>query len=143
MNQIKILERIWKTGLAIFTATVLAFGGFFLSLPKASATEAPYLTAKLLINDKNDVPDAGWQHYLNSQGGHRLSFMLEIHNTKIGTVAESVKAKVVFPSGTRNTLNPIGFGSANNANTANDSVTIAISNPPSAASLDYVEGSTR
>src|SRR4030043_806115 len=105
MNQIKILERIWKTGLALFAAGILAFSGFFLALPKASATGAPNLTTRLLVNDNNDVPDQGWQHVLSSQAGHRVAFQVDIHNTVVGTVAENVHVRVAFPNGAQNTIN--------------------------------------
>lgn len=143
MNQLKLLEKGWKAGLAVLTASVLAFGGLFLSLTSSLASGTPNMTVRMVVNDDNDVPDQGWQHTLSSQAGHRISFAVEIHNTVVGTEARDVHVAVGFPSGVRNTLNiPVNI-SANNANNASDSVAINVTSPVSGAEIRYVPHSTR
>ena len=141
MNQIKILEKIWKSGLAVLVASVLSLGGLFLSLPRASAHGNPNMVTKLLVNDVSDSPDAGWVHNLNSQAGRRVQFYVEIHNTIVGTSAHDVTAKVNFPGGTSTSLSIPLTVTSGNANTASDNVTINI--PAPGARISYVAGSTR
>ncbi len=143
MNQIKLLEKTFKAGSAVLISAVLAFGGLFLNLANTSASESPNMTVRMLVNDDNDSPDAGWQHDLNSQGGHRVSFAVEIHNTVVGTEAKNVHVQVGFPSNTANTLNiPVNI-SADNANNASDNVTIHVTSPTTGAQIKYVAHSTR
>src|SRR3989344_194507 len=142
MNQIKLLERIWKMGLAVFAATVLAFGGFFLSLPKASAHGNPNMTARMLVSEVQD-PSQGWQHTLNTQGGRTVKFYIEIHNTVVGTNAHNVRARVSLPGGVSQTLNIPLTVSADNANSAYDTDVINVVAPPSGGQIEYVFGSTR
>ena len=140
MNQLKILSRIWKSCLAVLTAFVLTFSGLFLNLTAATASETPNMTVKMVANDDNDSPDAGWQHNLNTQGGHRVSFTVEIHNTVFGTEAQDVNVTVGMPSGVSNSLNIPVTVTTSNANTVSDSVTLNV-NP--ASEIKFVHDSTR
>lgn len=143
MNQIKLIEKVWKTGLAILIAGTLSFGGLFLNLKATSAADSPLMTVDMKANDDNDVPDQGWKDTLSSEAGHRISFGVEIHNTKVDTEAKNVHVKVGFPTEAKNTLNiPVNI-SADNAAGASDSVTVNVASPASGAKIKYVPNSTR
>ena len=142
MNQIKTLEKIWKTGLAILVAATLSIGGLFLSLPKTSAHGSPVMTTRMLVSDV-DNPADGWQHNLNSQGGHTVKFYIEIHNTIVGTNTHNVRARVSLPGGVSQTLSVPLTVSADNAASVSDTDTIHVVSPASGGRIEYIPGTTR
>ena len=142
MNQLQLLQKTFKAGIALLTALILAFAGFFINLSNTSASGTPNMAVRALVSEVED-PSQGWTHNLNSQGGRTVKFYLELHNTVVGTQAQNVRVKVDLPSGvsTSKTI-PVTLW-ADNANSASDAVVVNVINPAQGAEIRYVNGSSR
>lgn len=140
MNNVKLLEKIWKAGLVALITGVLAAGSLIFALPKTFAHGSPNMTAKMEVSEVESA-GSGWQHSLTTQGGRTVKFYIEIHNTVVGSQAHDVKAQVTFPGGVSQSLTIPLSVSTTNANTANDTDIITV--VPNRGSISYVAGSTR
>src|SRR3989344_7249182 len=146
MNQIELLKKIWKMGLALMCAGFLAFGGLFVAISNSQAViiggGQPNLTVRTLVSEIED-PSQGWTSNLNTQAGRTVVFYVEIHNTQVQTLAENVKVKAALPSGvsTSHTI-PVTVW-ADNAGSVSSAVTVNVLNPASGGSLQYLPGSSR
>src|SRR3989344_8849419 len=98
MNQIKLLEKTWKSAFVALSVLALSVGGLFVNLTSASAIGSPNLTVRTLVSEIED-PSQGWTSNLNTQAGRTVVFYVEIHNTQVQTLAENVKVKAALPSG--------------------------------------------
>ena len=134
MNQIKLIKRIWKTGAISLVVLTMLFGGLFLNLKSALATN-PNLT--LLYLGINNTTGGSWEHSVNVSSGQQIKFYAEIHNTNIGTTANNVKIKFSLPSGSGTSTATV---SADNNDAVSDNVTINVNG---GGQLQYVAGSAK
>lgn len=134
---------IVKKATSILVALVLSFGMVLVTPAQAACAQAltPVLNAQINANDQTDSPDAGWVKTLNTQGGHRVQFDIEIHNTVVGSTATNVTAKVGMPTGSGTSLSIPLTVTANNAAGVSDSDTINI--PAPGGQITYVANSSR
>lgn len=133
-DQIKLIKRIAKTGSVSLVVLTMLFGGLFLNLKSAFATN-PNLT--LLYLGINNTTGGSWEHSVNVSSGQQIKFYAEIHNTNIGTTANNVKIKFSLPSGSGTSTATV---SADNNGAVSDNVTINVNG---GGQLQYVAGSAK
>ena len=133
-DQIKLIKRTWKTGAIVLVVFTMLFGGLFLNLRSALATN-PNLTLLYQGNNNND-PNDSWDKDVSANVGEYVQLYAEIHNTNVPTTANNVKIKVNLPSGSGNSTATV---SADNANSVSDSLTINVNG---GGTLEFVTGST-
>lgn len=133
-KQIKVIKRIWKTGATALVVLTMLFGGLFLNLRSALATN-PNLTLLYLGNNNNDSSDS-WDKDVSANVGEYIQFYAEIHNTNVPTTANNVKIKVNLPPGSGSSSATV---SADNASSVSDSLNIQVNG---GGTLEYVTGST-
>ncbi len=137
------IKKIFKRIAGAIMVLTISSGLIFATPAKAACAQAPspVMAVSLRANDQNDSPDAGWVKNLNTEGGHRVQFDVEIHNTVTGSTATNVTAKVAMPTGSGTTLSIPVTVTANNAAAATDTDTINI--PGAGGTITYVPNSSR
>src|SRR3990167_3588422 len=136
-DQIKLIKKIWKTGLISLVVGVMVLGGLFLNLRGASATGTPNLTINHLVTGPSS---SSWSDSVTLNTGDTVHFYAEIHNTVVGTTANGVVISASLPSGTFTNGTSTATVRAENANTASDSVSVNING---GGRLELLPGTTR
>lgn len=134
----KLIRKITAAFAVLSLTTALLYTGPVVRA--ACAQAAPNMTVDMTVNDISDSPDAGWVNNLNSEGGRRVQFNVEIHNTVVGSTANNVRAQVTFPGGATSTITIPVVVTTNNAGSVSDTVNISV---PNASTMVFVPGSTR
>src|SRR3989344_8034676 len=136
MNQIKLIKRIWKTGAIGLVVLTMTAGGLFLNLKAVLANPTPNMTIKHL-GVGTQSPD--WSHSITLNPGDEVDFYAETHNTVVGSTADNVTLKVNLTGGTFTDGSSVATVSADNANSASDTVNIHING---GGKLEYIANST-
>jgi len=138
-KQIKLIKRIWKTGFISLVVATMLFGGLILNLKAALATGSP--TPNMTVRHEGLIGANGnWSHNVTLNPGDEVQFYAEIHNTVVGSTADNVRLKVNLTGGTFTDGTSVATVSANNANSASDTVNIHING---GGKLDFIQNSTR
>ena len=138
-KQIKILKRIWKTGLISLVVAVMVFGGLILNLKAALATGTP--TPNMTVRQEGLIGSGGnWSHNVTLNPGDEVQFYAEIHNTVVGSTADNVTFKANVTGGNFTNGTSVATVTAANANTASDTVNIHING---GGSLEFIDHSAR
>lgn len=132
MNQ-TMKQILRKIGITVFSLFIL--GQVLTMADFASAGYYP-----IFNNDPQDLPtlrlkdrtrgDNVWQESISAEPGDRIAFDVYYHNTVFGTVANNTKIKIVFPTSKQNSINPIAYISADNADTVSGNASIIIVGSP-------------
>lgn len=139
INQIKVLEKVWKIGLIVLTVGSLAFGTLVWGLADASAQTIPSLTVRYEVTNLNG--DGGvWKKSTTAKPGDTLQLYVELHNVNVGTTALNPKVRSSFTTGTFTSGTSTTVFWADNASQTSDQIQLTL-NP--ASSLEYVAGSTK
>ena len=122
-----------KIGIVIFSFFIL---GQILTM--ADFVLAGYYP--IFNNDSQDLPtlrlknrtqgDNVWQKSISAKPGDRIAFDVYYHNTVFGTVANNAKVKIVFPTSKQNSINPLAYVFADNADRVSGNASIIIAGSP-------------
>lgn len=137
-NPIKLIEKIWKTGMISLVVMTMALGGLFLNLKAASAAPNPNMTVRHLA--VSSVNGTNWDHNVTLNDGEIVHFYSEIHNTVVGSRALAVNIKDTVTGGNFVDGTSVATASAQNANSASDTVNIHINN---GGSLEFLPNTAR
>lgn len=136
-DQIKLIKNIWKTGAIALVVITMVFGGLFLNLKSVFAEPTPNMTI-LHLADKPDGA-VNWSDSVTLKPGDEVDFYAEIHNTVVGSRADDVTLKVNVPTGVFTDGTSVATVTANNANSATDTVNIRIDG---GGKLEFIPNST-
>ncbi len=124
MNQLKMIEKIWRTGFISVVVLTMVFGGLFLNLKVASANNPNMTIRHLGVNSSNH--GESWSHGITVNPGNEVDFYAEIHNTVVDSQAQAVTLKDMVTGGNFTDGSSVATVSATNANSASDTVNIHI-----------------
>lgn len=143
-DPIKLIKIGWKTGAIVVVVTTMVFGGLFLNIKAASATNAQTQNQpapNMTIRHEGLIGSSGnLSHSVTLNSGDEVQFYAEIHNTVVGSTANHVRIKDAVTGGNFTDGTSVATASADNANSASDTVNIHING---GGRLDFIEHSTR
>lgn len=135
-NPIKLIEKIWRTGMISLVVLTMALGGLFLNIKASSAVSNPVLALIYVGNNANDPSDS-WDNDVTLTVGQKVTLYSEVHNTVIGTTAQNLKIKATLPNGSGTSTSTAW---ADGVSPVSQNVSLHV---PANAQLKYVSGTTK